>query len=329
MLDKEGRKIDYMRISITDRCNLRCGYCMPDGIECVPMEEILTYEEIVTVCKAAVELGVTRFKITGGEPLVRKGCPGLIESIKNIPGVEQVTMTTNGILLGKYLKELSRAGLDAINISIDSLNPEKFYGITGGGDLAEVLSGLDAAVEEGFRVKINCLLQRRVNEDEWKDFINLADEKDLAVRFIEMMPIGRGNMEEGISNRTLAERMHRVYPEIVPDMSCYGNGPAVYYKIPGKNGSIGFISAIHGKFCKDCNRIRLTAKGRIKPCLCYSEGLDIKDMLRNQQEASYGHSYGQIRGALEKVIWNKPKGHCFGNENQPVSETAPMVQIGG
>ena len=192
MKDLQGRDINYMRISITDRCNLRCKYCMPDGIELLPMSEILTFEEILRVCEQAVELGITRFKITGGEPLVRRRCVELISQIKALPGVEQVTMTTNGILLSRYLDELLDAGLDAVNISLDTLNRGRFEEITGFDQLPEVLRSIDAAVDSGLRVKVNVVLQQDKNADEWQKILEIAERRPIDVRFIEMMPIGRG-----------------------------------------------------------------------------------------------------------------------------------------
>ena len=196
MKDLYGRTIDYMRISITDRCNLRCRYCMPDGIEWIPMDEILTYEQIETVCRVAVSLGINKFKITGGEPLVRKGCPELIGSIKQIPGVEQVTITTNGILLKEQLDRLILAGVDGVNVSLDTLDAEKFKQITGFDLLDRVEASIQSAVAKGLRVKINTVLQSGVNEDEWKGLMDLAKDQRLDVRFIEMMPIGYGKRAE-------------------------------------------------------------------------------------------------------------------------------------
>ena len=179
MKDLQGRDINYMRISITDRCNLRCKYCMPDGIELLPMSEILTFEEILRVCRQAVELGITRFKITGGEPLVRRGCADLIRKIKKLPGVEQVTMTTNGILLSEYLGELLDAGLDAVNISLDTMNRGRFEEITGFDQLSEVLKSIDAAVDSGLRVKVNVVLQQDKNADEWQKILEIAERRPI------------------------------------------------------------------------------------------------------------------------------------------------------
>ena len=321
MKDLQGRDINYMRISITDRCNLRCKYCMPDGIELLPMSEILTFEEIIRVCRQAVELGITRFKITGGEPLVRKGCASLIREIKRLPGVEQVTMTTNGVLLSGYLEKLSEAGLDAVNISLDTLNREEFAELTGADHLPEVLKSIDAAVESGLRVKLNAVLQKGKNADEWQQLLELAKDRPLDVRFIEMMPIGRGRECMGISNDELLKRIQENYPGVCKDERVHGNGPAVYYHIPGFAGSVGFISAIHGVFCSSCNRIRMTATGDLKPCLCYQDSVSVREAAR------YGTDE-EVRARLEEAITMKPKQHCF-DEKQGITEQRKMVQIGG
>ena len=222
MLDQFGRTIDYMRVSITDRCNLRCRYCMPDGISLVSMKEIMTYEEIVETCAAAVWLGIRNIKITGGEPLARFGCAGLIASLKKVTGVEQVTMTTNGVLLKKYLPELLAAGLDAVNISLDTLDPAKFERITGRNMLSEVLDSIDAVLDSGLRTKINVVLQQGVNDDEWLPLASLAEYKMLDVRFIEMMPIGYGKNVTGISNDILRARFSASFPAIAIESSVHG-----------------------------------------------------------------------------------------------------------
>ena len=190
MKDSYGRVIDYMRISITDRCNLRCRYCMPDGIKSIPVEQILTLEEIAEVCRIASELGITKFKVTGGEPLVRKGCTELIRMLKALPHTEQVTLTTNGILLAAYAKELKEVGIDGVNVSLDTLCAEKFAEITGYDRLKDVLEGIRTAHALGLKVKINTVLQKGVNEGEWEALLQIAKETPIDIRFIEMMPIG-------------------------------------------------------------------------------------------------------------------------------------------
>lgn len=321
MKDQFGRVIDYMRISITDRCNLRCRYCMPNGVPWIPMEEILTYEEIEVVCREAVKIGICKFKITGGEPLVRKGCPDLISRLKKIEGVRKVTMTTNGILLEEQLERLLDAGLDAVNISLDTLKPERFQEITGADKLAQVEASIQKAVEKGLLVKVNTVLQSGVNDDEWMLLLNLAKGLKLDVRFIEMMPIGYGNPKQAISNSELLAQIKDIFPQMEADGRYHGNGPAVYYRIPGFLGSVGFISAMHGKFCGSCNRIRMTSTGELKPCLCYQDSVSVRSAVRNKDAED-------VRSILEKAITMKPQMHCF-EQKDSVTEKREMVKIGG
>ena len=321
MKDLQGRNINYMRISITDRCNLRCRYCMPEDIELLPMEELLRFEEIGKVCTAAVALGITRFKITGGEPLVRRNCTDLISIINRIPGVEQVTMTTNGVLLTKYAAELRAAGLSAVNISLDTLDRQRFIDITGANHLQEVLQSIDEAMKQGLKVKINTVLQRDKNADEWPRLIELAKDRPIDVRFIELMPIGKGDQNQGVSNDSLLNSLREMFSDVYKDECIHGNGPAVYYHISGFDGSIGFISAIHGKFCGSCNRLRMTSTGELKPCLCYKDTVSVRNAVR------YG-SLEDVKHKLIEAIELKPEQHCFDNE-QSISEKRKMVQIGG
>ena len=259
MRDLYNRKIDYMRISVTDRCNFRCRYCMPDGIRKVPMEKILTYEQITEICEAGISLGITKFKITGGEPLVRLGCPDLVGMIRGIPGAEQITMTTNGMLLAEMLPALMKNGLDAVNISLDTLKPEVFRYITGKNALPAVLAGIHAAADSGLKVKINAVLQQGVNDGEWEDLLLLSKDLPVDVRFIEMMPIGHGKGCPEVSNDMILGKIRQKYPGTAEDQSVHGNGPARYVRIPGFRGGAGFISAIHGQFCASCNRIQTEA----------------------------------------------------------------------
>ena len=321
MLDGQGRTIDYMRISITDRCNLRCRYCMPNGISWVPMEQILTYEEIKALAIEAAELGIRKIKVTGGEPLVRKGCPSLVGMLKSVPGVEQVTLTTNGVYLEEYVEELKDHGLDAVNVSLDTLNPQHFYDITGRDDLKKVLDGIEAALREKIPLKVNVVLQKGQNEDEWMDLASLAKERKLDVRFIEMMPIGYGRNYELIPNEEILRKLEVCYGPLKKDMQVHGNGPAVYYQVPGYEGSIGFISAMHGKFCQYCNRIRVTSTGEIKSCLCYEDRISVRDALRaNDTE--------EVRRRLALAIQNKPAAHKF-EIQELITEQKEMSSIGG
>ncbi len=328
MIDSFGRTIDYMRISITDRCNLRCRYCMPGGVEWLPMADILTYEEILRVCRAAAGLGIRHLKITGGEPLVRKGCPELIGRLKEIPGIEAVTITTNGILLEQHLDALKRAGVDGINVSLDTLDRERFAELTGFDRLDQVLSGLKRAVAAGFKVKVNAVsLDLGRNERGgycWEQLAGLAREYPLDVRFIEMMPIGYGKQFETVDHQKLLEEMREVFPDLEPDGRCHGFGPAVYYRVPGFKGSLGLISAIHGKFCGQCNRVRLTSTGYLKACLCYEDGVDLRPVLRGAADGG-GEALCDV---MERMICKKPWAHCF-EEPERITEGHNMSSIGG
>ena len=325
MRDLYDRKIDYMRISVTDRCNFRCRYCMPEGIRKVPMEKILTYEQITEICEAGVSLGITKFKITGGEPLVRLGCPDLVGMIRGIPGVEQITMTTNGMFLAEMLPELMKKGLDAVNISLDTLKPEVFRYITGKDALPAVLAGIHAAAGSGLKVKINVVLQQGVNDGEWEDLLLLAKDRPVDVRFIEMMPIGYGKGCPEVSNDVILGKIRQKYPGTAEDQSVHGNGPARYVRIPGFLGAAGFISAMHGQFCASCNRIRLTSQGRLKPCLCYGDTVDLMDVFRMQDREK---RRSLLEERIARAIRMKPEAHCF-KHIPDITEQGEMVQIGG
>lgn len=310
---------------------------MPEGISLAACEEILTFEEIQTICRAAAELGIRKFKITGGEPLVRLGCPELVGILKRIPKTEQVTLTTNGTELGRYLDRLLENGLDAVNVSLDTLNPSVYKRITGFDKLSVVRKNIGQAVDRGLRVKVNSVLQKGVNENAWETLVRLAEEKPIDVRFIEMMPIGYGKCCEPVSGEEVLSRLRGKYPGIRKDDSIHGNGPAHYYRIPGFAGSVGFISAVHGKFCASCNRIRLTAKGELKPCLCYGGGIDVRKVIRSGEETDAFAGEGEaaedfqidnIKEALRKAVEGKPKMHCFETRGQ-ITENRQMVQIGG
>ncbi|MBR6228482.1 MAG: GTP 3',8-cyclase MoaA [Eubacterium sp.] len=336
MQDGYGRNIDYMRISITDRCNLRCRYCMPERIETVSMSEILTYEEIATVVEEAAEVGITRIKITGGEPLVRRDAARLIGMLKEIQGIEEVTLTTNGILLSEQMEELKQAGIGGINISLDTLDPKRYHQITGFDQLDRVKAGIEAALSAGIPVKINAV---SLEKEDVVPLIELTKEHPLDVRFIELMPIGMGKGFPGIPHDELIPWIRERYGEqkaeaprpaspdgITADDTRHGNGPAVYYRIPGYRGSIGFISAIHGKFCDSCNRIRLTSQGFLKSCLCYDIGVDVKEVLRNG--LSGDKLRAGVRECLETCILSKPDAHSFLHKDQ-ISEQHTMSAIGG
>lgn len=321
MTDKYGRIIDYMRVSIIDRCNLRCQYCMPTDIKWIPPQEILSLEEITEICRQASQIGIKKIKVTGGEPLIRKGCVDLIRMLKEIPGIEQVTLTTNGVLLAQYAEQLNNAGLDAINVSLDTLDPEKYLKITQSDALADVLDGISAIEKYDFPLKINSVLQRGVNDSDWQELIGLAKDRRIDVRFIEMMPIGHGKQFDPISNAEILQKLREHYGAVEEVEKVRGNGPATYCHIPAFTGNIGFISAIHGKFCSACNRIRLTSTGQIKPCLCYEDHISLKEAVRSGRT-------DEIQKLLLSAIDRKPDGHRF-DESELITEKHEMAQIGG
>lgn len=291
-----------------------------EGIEKVPMDRILTYEEILRICEAATGMGISRFKITGGEPLVRRGCIDLIREMKKIPGVEQITATTNGQQPPEMIGELADAGIEGLNISLDSLREERYAYITGGGELSKTLRAIDKSISEGIRTKVNCLLQKQFNEDEIPDFAAFAFEKGIEVRFIEIMPVGFGDPDVGISNDEVLKKLLETYPRLEKDETVRGNGPAVYYRLPDKGGAIGLISAMNHSFCSGCNRIRLTSQGLVKPCLCYEDGVDLRAALAEESD-------GALKAALEEAIRSKPAGHTF--HDRTTVEPKAMSQIGG
>lgn len=323
MLDRYGRVINYLRISVTDRCNLRCCYCMPEGVQDVGMKNILTFEEIWEIVRTGVSLGITHIRITGGEPLVRKDCVDLIRGIREIPGVETITMTTNGVLLGNYGKQLKEAGVDGVNISLDTLDPEEFYKITGKRELQEVLAGIRAAKTAGLPVKLNAVNRKELDPI---PLVRYAQEENLPLRFIEMMPVGYGKKYVGRSNEELRETLEAVCGKAEcmtnrEELSRMGSGPAVYYQFSDLKVPVGFISAIHGKFCDTCNRVRLTAEGYLKLCLCYDEGENLRRVLREGEKEN-------LRTIMEQTIFRKPTAHCFEHPAE-MTETHEMVKIGG
>ncbi len=294
---------------------------MPDGVIPCEHSEILTYDEIVAVCKEAVKLGIVKFKVTGGEPLVRKDCANLVKMIYQIDGVREVTLTTNGVLLKKYLSALINSGIHSVNVSLDTLDREKYKKITGFDELDKVLESIEAALDAGLKVKINSVMHTKDYKEDFNNLILMAKEKPIDVRFIEMMPIGLGQESYLVSNEDLFLELKSRYKGIEFDDVERGNGPSIYYKIPGFKGDIGFISAIHGKFCKDCNRIRLTSVGELKSCLCYGNEISLKKALREGDDAEVGR-------LIRESITSKPKQHCF-EELENITEKKRMAQIGG
>lgn len=301
MLDSYGRKINYLRISVTDLCNLRCKYCMPEkGINKLPNQEILKLEEIQNITECFVEKGIDKVRITGGEPLVRKGILKLVEGIGNLDKVKDFAITTNGILLKQYSSDLKNAGLNRVNISLDTLEEKKYTQITKCGQLKEVLKGIEAAKKVGLTpIKLNVVLIKGFNLEEIESFVNLTKYEDIDVRFIELMPIGAvkyWSISKYCSNDLVLKKV----PQLIEVEGMDISSPARYYKLPGGRGRVGLINPISCKFCNNCNRLRLTADGKIKACLHSNEEFDLKTPLREGKA---------IEGLIDNIIKNKPKEH--------------------
>ena len=323
MIDGTGRSIDYLRISITDRCNLRCIYCMPENGICeIGHAQILSFEEILRLVRIMTGLGVKHIRLTGGEPMVRRGCLDLAKRLHEVPGVESISMTSNGILLKDRVHEAKLAGISSLNISIDALSPDIYSGLTRGGDVAQVLRTLRQALEEGMNVKVNAVPVRGYNDEELIPLARLARDHDLCVRFIELMPIGYGARARRIPYEEVAGTLKEAFGEPAAEERVHGHGPARYVKYPGFKGSVGFISAVSHEFCSSCNRIRLTADGQLKLCLNHTTGLDLRSMLRD------GEDDGRIAGFIRKAIEDKPGRHAFYEEINDHEERS-MNAIGG
>lgn len=313
MKDSFNREVDYLRISVTDRCNLRCSYCMPDGIQKVSHDNIMRNEEIIDFVKESSKIGIKKIRITGGEPLVRKGILSLIEDISSMEGIEEVTMTTNGLLLKDQIKELKEAGLSRVNLSLDTLDETKFKQLTKAKTMLDYHGIIKGLIEHDMTpIKLNVVLIKGINDNEIGDFIELADQYNLLVRFIELMPIGHLNFDWE-SHYISADDVVKNYPL---EFDKQGKN-TVYYKVDGKKGRIGFINPISHKFCGDCNRIRLTADGHIKPCLHTDEEINIR-----------GLTLEEVKQQLRRSIKDKPSSHKI-NEEDYQEITRTMNRIGG
>jgi len=325
--DAYNRPISYLRISITDRCNLRCVYCMPpEGVDWRPHEEVLRYEEIETIVRAAAELGISKVRLTGGEPLVRLGIADLVRMLARIPGVDDLAMTTNGILLARYAEELTEAGLQRVNVSLDTLRPERFQRITRHWRLEDVLAGIEAARLAGLEpVKINTVVIRGMNDDEVVDLARKTRETEWNLRFIELMPVGNGVTgdwrERVVTAAEIRERIKAALGELEPAKMPTGGGPARYYQLPGARGTLGFITPISEHFCYQCNRLRLTADGQLRPCLLSDREIDLRTPLRQ------GAGVAEIKRLILKAIESKPMQHHL--EECQLPEKRAMSEIGG
>ncbi len=322
MMDEFGRKLDYMRVSITDRCNLRCQYCMPEDLPLISHLDILSYEEILRLCAVMAGMGIRNVKVTGGEPLTRKGAVPFILKLKALPGIEHITLTTNAVLLNPHIEALQQMKLDGINISLDTLSPVIYKKITGRDEFHQVWLALNSALNAGLQVKINCVPIKGINEQEILSFVNLAKDLPLNIRFIELMPTGAQGKFMGVSSDEIITLIAGKYLDLEPDPTKHGFGPARYFKSNQLKGSIGIISAISNHFCSTCNRIRLTSEGFLKLCLYHSDGLDLRKMLRE------GARDAEIETAVKMAVYQKPERHFFGYENSE-SGIEKMSRIGG
>lgn len=326
MIDNEGRVIDYLRISITDRCNLRCIYCMPEeGVKNICHEKILSYDEITRICTVLAGHGLKKIKITGGEPLVRKNMTVLIRKLKAIPGIQSVTLTTNGVLLESCYDRLIDAGIDALTVSLDTTERDVYQQITRRDELDSVLRGIEKAVTENrVRLKINCVSAMDIDTQNVLDLLNYAERADVDIRFIEMMPIGLGRYFPTVSEAEIRQRIEERYGGLTPYDRPRGNGPCRYYEAPGLIGKVGFISAVSHKFCDTCNRVRLTSDGFLKTCLQYDYGVFLKPLLEQKI------SDEALWKVMEEAIREKPKAHHFDEGRKKREDEAKgMSQIGG
>jgi len=356
LVDPFQRVISYLRVSVTDRCNLRCVYCMPEeGIEFQPREEILSYEEILAIVRVGASMGLRKVRLTGGEPLVRHGIADLVAMINAVPGIEDISLTTNGIALPRMAEPLARAGLRRVNISLDTLRPERFHQITRWGRYEDVMEGIAAAQAAGLSpIKINVVVMRLINDDEVLDFARSTYDQDWDVRFIELMPFLE-EQETCIKDTSLVlgfvpteeikQQIERELGSLEPSQTMVGHGPARYFKLPGlptgqtgAKGNIGFISPVSEKhFCESCNRMRLTADGKIRPCLLTDREVDLKSILRPDGRPQTGARPGPsgrgggddeaLREGILEALRTKPDAHHLTDGNRP--RRRKMIQIGG
>jgi cyclic pyranopterin phosphate synthase len=324
--DGFNRPITYLRVSVTDKCNLRCVYCMPEeGLPWLKREEILSYEEIVEIVRAAASVGVRAIRLTGGEPLLRRNLPHLVEAIASVPGIEDIALSTNGLLLEEALPALTAAGLRRVNVSLDTLRADRFEAIARRPGLEKVLAGIDAAIAAGLApLKINCVVMRDRNDDEIAAFAELARDRAVFVRFIEVMPVHE--------NRDLAENAYVSADEILARVAAAGelsavagppgNGPARYFALPGSRGAVGVISPLSHDYCERCNRVRLTADGRLRLCLFGDHALDLRTPLRS------GADRGELAGLLQSAMLIKPERHHL-RLGETASRMRAFSEIGG
>ena len=324
LIDKYGRRITYVRLSITDRCDFRCTYCMAEEMTFLPRHEVMSLEECLRVAKVFVGLGVNKLRITGGEPLVRKEAMWLIERLGALPGLDNLVMTTNGSQLQRHARALRDAGVKRINISLDTLNADRFRKITRIGDLRKVLKGIEAARAAGFRrTKLNAVMMRGTNDDEFADLVQFAVDQELDISFIEEMPLGEihGRSNTYISSEEARELLAERF-ELIPSTENSG-GPARYWRIPGSESRVGFISPHSHNFCDSCNRVRITAKGELYPCLGQNDAVNLLQVLRADD------SEAGLRQAIVDSMGIKPYGHDFTQQMEAPQVVRFMSMTGG
>jgi cyclic pyranopterin phosphate synthase len=325
LIDRQQRRIEYLRLSLTDLCNIRCHYCLPpEGVAKSHRSDILSFEEIERMVRVLAGLGIRRVRLTGGEPLVRKDLPDLVRRLKAIERLEDVLLTTNGILLAPLARVLKHAGLSRINVHLDTLDPERFRQITRLGDVRRVIEGLEAASREGFSVKLNVVVQRGINDEEAPELLAFAARRSFTLRFIEMMPIGPGRdlPHLFVSRDELIERLSEQFT-MIPSTERLGLGPANYYRVKELGTLVGFIAPVSHPFCDDCNRIRISSDGRFQDCLAYDGTFSFRDLMRNP-----GISDEDLAAEVGNLLQGKRPGH-EGFVQLPTLATPCMSAIGG
>ncbi|UCC17448.1 MAG: GTP 3',8-cyclase MoaA [Dehalococcoidales bacterium] len=325
LYDAWHRQVNYLRISVTDHCNLNCIYCSVNSMLPLKHEDILSYEEIATLVRASADMGINKVRLTGGEPLMRPHFTTLVRMIAEIDGIDDISMTSNGILLARYAEELKAAGLNRVNISLDTLKADRFKKITGHDKLKDVLAGIEAAHRAGLTpVKINMVPFKGINDDEIIDFARMTIDNGWNVRYIEFMPIGTPNGDiSGMVTTGDIRELIQPLGELEPYTGLEGNGPARYYQFPGSKGSIGFITPITEHFCHSCNRLRVTSDGNLRPCLLANEEISIKDALRS------GAGTDDLKELIQKAVNIKREQHNLDGRLAPDTDDRPMCQIGG
>lgn len=321
LIDTHGRKITYLRVSVTDRCNLRCRYCMPrDGVPLREHRDLLSFEEIETIVREAVELGVRKVRLTGGEPLIRRDFPKLAVKLASIPRLEELDLTTNGVLFAPLAGRLKQAGIKRVNISLDTLRPERFREMAGRDEWDRVMAAVEAAVRHSYeKVKLNVVVAAGYNDDEAEDFVRFAVERGVHLRFIELMPLGNDfwSPQRSISGDEIRGRVERSFRlDPLPQ-----NGPATEYQVRDKPITVGFINPLSHPFCRQCNRMRLTADGFLRPCLAGKVEINLREPVR------HGMAGAALRRLFYEALRLKPECHRFNNGGQESGRL--MAEIGG